>query len=46
MCSIWPSQPLPDASTTQTRTSLTSLFEWEAVTLVDVAAHVKSVGQL
>ena len=37
-CSIWPSHPVPDGSTTQTRPSLTSLFGWEAVTLGDVAA--------
>ena len=39
MYSIGPSLPLPDGSTTPTRPSLTSLFEWEAVTLGDVAAH-------
>ena len=37
-CSKRPSLPLPDGSTTRSRPSLTSLFEWEAVTLGDVAA--------
>ena len=39
ICSIRPSHLLPDDSTTLTRPSLTSLFEWEAVTLGDVAAY-------
>ena len=37
-CSTQPSLPLPDGSTTWARPSLTSLFEWEAVTQSDVAA--------
>ena len=38
-CSTVPSNPLPDDSTTTARPSLTALFEWEAVTLGDVAAY-------
>ena len=41
--SIGPSLPLPDASTTPTRASLTSLFRWEAVTLAGVA-ELEEVG--
>ena len=39
MRSTEPSHPLPDDSTTSARSSLTALFEWEAVTLDDMAAH-------
>ena len=39
--STGPSRVVPHRSTTPARTSLTSLFGWEAVTLPDVAAHNK-----
>ena len=45
ICSIRPSHLLPDDSTTLTRPSLTSLFEWEAVTLGDVAAYERDGRQ-
>ena len=41
MHSTWRSLVVPHRSTTQARSSLTSLFEWEAVTLDDVAVHTK-----
>ena len=44
-CSTVPSNPLPDDSTTTARPSLTALFEWEAVTLGDVAAGKSSALQ-
>ena len=34
-----PSRVVPNHGTTRTRPSLTSLFEWEAVTLSDVAVR-------
>ena len=37
-CSTRPSLVFPDRGTTRARTCLTSLFEWEAVTQVDMAA--------
>ena len=37
-CSIWPSRVVPHRSTTQTRSCLTALFGWEAVTQDDMAA--------
>ena len=36
--STGPSRVVPHRSTTPARTSLTSLFGWEAVSLVDMAA--------
>ena len=39
--STGPSRVVPHRSTTPARTSLTSLFGWEAVSLVDMAALVK-----
>ena len=36
--STGPSRVVPHRSTTPARTSLTSLFGWEAVSLIDVAA--------
>ena len=46
--STGPSRVVPHRSTTPARTSLTSLFGWEAVSLVDMAAlreieHIKSL---
>ena len=38
MCSTRPSRVVPHHSTTRARSSLTSLFGWEAVSLVDMAA--------
>ena len=38
--STGPSRVVPHRSTTPARTSLTSLFGWEAVSLVDMAALI------
>lgn len=42
MRSTEPSHPLPDDSTTSARSSLTALFEWEAVSRGDVAALART----
>ena len=39
--STGPSRVVPHRSTTPARTSLTSLFGWEAVSLVDMAALIR-----
>ena len=44
--STGPSRVVPHRSTTPARTSLTSLFGWEAVSLVDMAALVEGVRLL
>ena len=44
--STGPSRVVPHRSTTPARTSLTSLFGWEAVSLVDVAALTAAVSAL
>ena len=41
--STGPSRVVPHRSTTPARTSLTSLFGWEAVSLVDMAALIEMV---
>ena len=44
--STGPSRVVPHRSTTPARTSLTSLFGWEAVSLVDMAALISEVRLL
>ena len=44
--STGPSRVVPHRSTTPARTSLTSLFGWEAVSLVDMAALVQGIRLL
>ena len=42
--STGPSRVVPHRSTTPARTSLTSLFGWEAVSLVDMAALTRRLA--
>ena len=44
--STGPSRVVPHRSTTPARTSLTSLFGWEAVSLVDMAALMEKATSL
>ena len=44
--STGPSRVVPHRSTTPARTSLTSLFGWEAVSLVDMAALIAADSSL
>ena len=39
ICDTSPSRPVPDASTTEARASLTAQFGWDGVTLADMIAY-------